>query len=93
MLQLDDGRWSELTHAYGAASDIPHLLRQLVESPRQMGPNDEPWFTSGRVFVIRAMSAPCPTPQSRMLSVSPCRRLARSTSAFSCVRLQSMWRE
>jgi hypothetical protein len=30
MLSLDSPRWSELEHAYGAASDIPSLLRQLT---------------------------------------------------------------
>ncbi len=29
MLELDDPRWAELRHAYGFASDIPGLLRQL----------------------------------------------------------------
>ena len=45
MLQLDDSRWSELSHAYGGASDTPLLLRQLAEHPEQLGPNEEPWFT------------------------------------------------
>jgi hypothetical protein len=45
MLELADNRWSELSHAYGAASDTPSLLRRLAESPEQLGPNDEPWFT------------------------------------------------
>ncbi len=46
MLPLDDARWAELTHAYGQATDIPDLLRQLATSP---GPTSdyrvEPWFT------------------------------------------------
>lgn len=45
MLELDDSRWSELTHAYGAASDIPDLLRELAKRAEQQGANDEPWFT------------------------------------------------
>lgn len=45
MLKLDDRRWSELSHAYGAASDIPDLLRALAKRPEQRGANDEPWFT------------------------------------------------
>lgn len=45
MLKLDDSRWAELVHAYGAASDIPALLRRLAESPQQQGPDAEPWFT------------------------------------------------
>ena len=31
---LDDIRWHELTHAYGEASDVPALIRDLV-SPDQ----------------------------------------------------------
>lgn len=31
MLGLDDPRWSELQHAYGAAGDIPALLQQLTD--------------------------------------------------------------
>jgi len=45
MLELDDSRWSELSHAYGQAADIPDLLRRLAERPAQQGPRDEPWFT------------------------------------------------
>jgi len=45
MLELDNSRWSELTHAYGAASDIPDLLHALAKRPEQQGANDEPWFT------------------------------------------------
>jgi hypothetical protein len=43
MLSLDSPRWSQLRHAYGDASDIPALLRQLEASPSA---NDhEPWFS------------------------------------------------
>jgi hypothetical protein len=46
MLALDDPRWSQLSHAYGDAADIPDLLRQLAI---KTGPNenyrDEPWFS------------------------------------------------
>lgn len=45
MLELDDSRWSQLTHAYGPASDTPSLLRSLAERSGQLGANDEPWFT------------------------------------------------
>jgi hypothetical protein len=42
MLSLDSPRWSELWHAYGAATDIPDLLRQLEFFPPS---NDkEPWY-------------------------------------------------
>ena len=44
MLSLDSPIWSELVHAYGAASDIPELLRQLETMPPSHG-NKEPWFS------------------------------------------------
>jgi len=43
-LPLNSLRWGELAHAYGQASDIPALLRQLDTVP----PSDndrEPWFS------------------------------------------------
>lgn len=40
MLALDDPRWNELSHAYGTASDIPALLRQLGKLPSVEA---EPW--------------------------------------------------
>jgi len=44
MLNLDSPRWAELQHAYGAASDIPALLRQLGALPESKGEED-PWFS------------------------------------------------
>ena len=44
MLSLNDPRWSELQHAYGAASDIPALLSQLADLPSSEN-NREPWFS------------------------------------------------
>lgn len=44
MLSLDSSRWSELKHAYGAASDIPDLLRRLDVLPSADG-DEEPWFS------------------------------------------------
>lgn len=44
MLSLDSQKWSELTHAYGNASDIPSLLRQLEGLPSSEG-DKEPWFS------------------------------------------------
>lgn len=44
LLDLDDPRWSELQHAYGAASDTPALLKQLADLPSSEN-DDEPWFT------------------------------------------------
>jgi hypothetical protein len=46
MLGLDDPHWSRLSHAYGAATDIPALLRTLALSTGPSpGYEDEPWFT------------------------------------------------
>lgn len=44
MLSLDDPRWSELQHAYGFASDIPGLLRQLTDTPSSEN-DKEPWIS------------------------------------------------
>lgn len=44
LLSLESSRWSELEHAYGRASDIPQLLRQLQDLPESEG-QSEPWFT------------------------------------------------
>jgi hypothetical protein len=44
MLSLDSPRWFELDHAYGAAGDIPRLLKQLENLPSSRG-QDEPWFS------------------------------------------------
>jgi hypothetical protein len=45
MLSLDNARWAELEHAYGAANDIPALLTAMYGLP----PNDhleaEPYFS------------------------------------------------
>jgi hypothetical protein len=45
MLALESSFWSELQHAYGAASDIPALLSQLTNYPSEASYQDEPWFT------------------------------------------------
>ena len=46
MLALDSAVWGRLTHAYGAADDIPRLLEQLACDPRRREKyTDEPWFT------------------------------------------------
>jgi hypothetical protein len=44
MLSLDSPVWSTLRHAYGSASDVPELLRQLESFPKSEG-NAEPWFS------------------------------------------------
>lgn len=41
MISLDSPAWSQLRHAYGPASNIPDLLRQLAANP-QPG-NEELW--------------------------------------------------
>jgi hypothetical protein len=44
MLSLDSPQWSKLEHAYGKASNIPELLRQLDKFPSSKG-DSEPWFS------------------------------------------------
>jgi len=44
MLSLDSPKWTLLTHAYGSATDIPALLRQLEFLPASKGVS-EPWFS------------------------------------------------
>jgi hypothetical protein len=44
VLDLNNRRWSELEHAYGAAEDIPPLLARLDAYPSDEGEN-EPWFS------------------------------------------------
>jgi hypothetical protein len=44
LLSLDSPEWTTLDHAYGKASDIPDLLRQLSSFPSSEG-RAEPWFT------------------------------------------------
>ncbi|MES2876940.1 MAG: hypothetical protein V4713_00870 [Pseudomonadota bacterium] len=44
MLTLESNHWSELHHAYGAATDIPALLSQLSTLPGAQG-DSEPWFS------------------------------------------------
>jgi hypothetical protein len=44
MLSLDSADWSSLKHAYGDASDVPAMLRQLASLPDSFG-QSEPWFS------------------------------------------------
>ena len=44
MLPLDSPRWSQLTHAYGSAADVPAWLIRLTDLPSSQG-NAEPWFS------------------------------------------------
>ncbi|MDJ0711066.1 MAG: hypothetical protein QNJ14_11775 [Woeseiaceae bacterium] len=45
MMSLESDDWSQLTHAYGAADDIPHLLAQLAGYPSESGYDAEPFFS------------------------------------------------
>ena len=45
MLSLDGDDWSQLTHAYGAANDIPNLLAKLADYPSKDGYDSEPFFS------------------------------------------------
>ena len=45
MLRLESIEWSQLTHAYGTANDIPGLLAQLSEYPSKSGCDTEPFFS------------------------------------------------
>jgi hypothetical protein len=44
MLALESPRWSQLSHAYGSAEDIPPMLRELWQLPGSQG-DSEPWFS------------------------------------------------
>ena len=44
MLALDSSRWSELTHAYGSAKNIPALLSAAEPLPQCSSSKDEPYF-------------------------------------------------
>src|ERR1700727_3643340 len=44
MISLDSPAWAKLHHAYGSASDIPVLLKQLKHHLKSGG-NAEPWFS------------------------------------------------
>lgn len=46
MLELDNSKWSQLTDAYGSASKIPTLLKQISHNPEpKTSRRDEPWFS------------------------------------------------
>lgn len=44
-MRLDDPKWRTLQHAYGDASDIPDLLRQLAVFPTRDDYTTEPYFS------------------------------------------------
>ncbi len=41
MIPLDSSKWEQLRHAYGSASDIPDLLRDVIRTPYE---NGGAWF-------------------------------------------------
>lgn len=45
MLPLESERWGELVDAYGPASKIPSLLRELEAYPPSEAPEAEPYFS------------------------------------------------
>jgi hypothetical protein len=46
VISLDSPEWAQFRHAYGAAANIPLLIKQLAGTPRRKGtPQEEPWFS------------------------------------------------
>jgi hypothetical protein len=45
VLSLDSPVWASLSTAYGPASDLPPLLRQVPGASSPAEPNSEPWFS------------------------------------------------
>ncbi len=45
MIDLDSSEWSNLQHAYGSASDIPPMLKQLETYPEGKDSSEEPFFS------------------------------------------------
>lgn len=43
MISLQDSRWSELRHAYGAATDIPLLLQAIERNPARSESREGAW--------------------------------------------------
>ncbi len=65
MLSLDDPRWNELRDAYGDASTIPSLLRDLASMPAYNDHDSEPYFSlwsalchQGDVYTASYAAAP-----------------------------------
>ncbi|MFE1290476.1 hypothetical protein [Streptomyces sp. NPDC058751] len=58
--ELDDVRWSELTHAYGPAEDVPELIRALYEDDEEAA-DEAVWELFGNIHhqgTIYQASAP-----------------------------------
>lgn len=45
MLPLDDKRWSDLRGAYGPATDVPVMLKDLADFPEEIDNQSEPYFS------------------------------------------------
>jgi hypothetical protein len=45
MLDLESPKWRNLSHAYGVASNIPLLIKQLKIAPPPKNSESEPWFS------------------------------------------------
>jgi hypothetical protein len=91
-LPLDSSRWGELQHAYGHASDIPDLLRQLDTVPSAVG-DQEPWFSlwsalahQGDVYTASFAAVPHVV---RALATSP---LTADSSYFQFTAVVEVWR-
>jgi hypothetical protein len=49
--RLGDIPWKRLTHAFGPAEDVPHLLRSLRTAPAEMTGEQSPlWHLSGNIW-------------------------------------------
>ena len=65
MLALDSEEWGDLTHAYGTASDIPPLLRELETFPQKATTKAQPYLAlwgslcnQGDVYVASYAAVP-----------------------------------
>jgi hypothetical protein len=45
MMPLDDKRWNDLRSAYGPATDVPVMLRDLAGFPEEIDSRSEPYFS------------------------------------------------
>ncbi len=50
--------WSKLTHAYGAATDVPGLLLRLRTAPADASFKEEPWFSLWRALCAQGAVYP-----------------------------------
>lgn len=67
MINLESSRWGELNDAYGPATKIPELLKQLRSNPsKSKDYKDEPWFSlwsalchQGDIYTASYAAVPC----------------------------------